>query len=99
MSQALSLTDAQARAIGEAGARRVREGFGRDRMAERLDYIVDEIRQWRPMDSYFVALLATLSVTALTFVLGIGGAKAYWNIKEAVLAVWADVSEGLSQSA
>ncbi|KAI9170865.1 Alpha-1,3/1,6-mannosyltransferase alg-2 [Paramyrothecium foliicola] len=70
-SRAIAMPLADVRAMGQRGADRVRAEFGRDRMAERLDLIVDEITDPRrtPVPQ---ALGQTRLFTALGFALFMG---------------------------
>lgn len=75
MRTCLSMSDKQLSAMGAAGEQRVKSLFGRDKLAERLDAIVDEIVQLKPRATLFNTLVNLLifmcfvSVTAASAVL------------------------------
>lgn len=91
MTQALGLTDNQVRAMGEAGTHRVRELFGRDKMAERLDEILDEMMRGAPTRSFLLNTVLNAIVVAMAFAIGLVCAKGYYTAKEAVIRAWGDI--------
>jgi alpha-1,3/alpha-1,6-mannosyltransferase len=68
MATALQLPDADLRAIGDAGSKRVREVFGRDKMAEAFDAILGDIVARHSSISIF-----NVAVSLFLFVLSFGG--------------------------
>ncbi|KAI5456548.1 hypothetical protein BGZ63DRAFT_366395 [Mariannaea sp. PMI_226] len=62
MERALALPDADIAAMGTSGAQRVRELFGRDKMAARFDHLLDEIiNQKRPPPTAFNTIVSIAS--------------------------------------
>lgn len=76
MRRALALPAADLARMGDDGARRVRDTFGRDRMAERLDALVADIVAAKPGPSPLSGVLSFV-VLALLFSLGLGLASVY----------------------
>ncbi|ODA78117.1 hypothetical protein RJ55_06720 [Drechmeria coniospora] len=80
MRRALALTPAQLADMGAAGAHRVTTLFGRDRMSERLDAIVDEmVAMKRP--PLLINSLVNLVLLALCFCLGLAFASVYKRLR------------------
>jgi alpha-1,3/alpha-1,6-mannosyltransferase len=68
IAAALQLPDSDLRALGDAGAKRVREVFGRDKMAEAFDAILDDI-----VARHSTITIFNLAVSLFLFVLSFGG--------------------------
>lgn len=81
MMQALDLSYKQKEDMGEAGAKRVKELFGRDMMAETLEGIVKDMLQTPPNGVDLVAMLVNVVVVAVAFVIGLLLTKLYYLAK------------------
>lgn len=92
MAQALSLSDNEARAMGEAGAHRVREVFGREKMAERLDEIAEEMKRGQQKGSFAMNTVISAVLIAFAFVMGLVFAKGFYTAKQRVLKAWTESS-------
>lgn len=77
------LSDDEMGRMGEAGLARVRESFGRDKMAARLEDVLAETLSVRPRKSHFFDTLMNVLVVGAAFIVGLGFAKGYWTVKQA----------------
>lgn len=80
MRDALAMPASRLTAMGEEGARRVRERFGRDMMAQSLDDILGEIRAANPRPP-FVNYIINLVLLVVFFYLGLLLASTYRRFK------------------
>ncbi|UNI24684.1 Alpha-1,3-mannosyltransferase-like protein [Purpureocillium takamizusanense] len=76
MRAALAMPPARLAAMGDEGARRVRERFGRDKMAQALDGILGEIRAANPRPP-FLNYVINLVLLVVFFYLGLLLASTY----------------------
>lgn len=90
MVGALAMSDAQARRMGDAGAKRVQQEFGRDAMAKLMDMVIVEMvsRHAKSTDSLLLDILTFIVVLALAFGVGMAVSKGYWPIREAMGSVF-----------
>ena len=65
--------------MGRMGEERVRREFGRDKLAERLEGIVDEMVDFKRPPPVFNAVLNFIAI-ALVFVLGLATASAFTRL-------------------
>ena len=89
MLNALAMSDGEIRAFGEAGNQRVKDRFGRDKMALRLDEIVDEMMQGSPPAGLMLNLIFSAIVIGVTFGMGFLIAPGYHMAKEKFMRSWA----------
>ncbi|PWI73458.1 glycosyltransferase family 4 [Purpureocillium lilacinum] len=80
MRDALAMPASRLTAMGEEGARRVRERFGRDKMAQSLDDILGEIRAANPRPP-FINYIINLVLLVVFFYLGLLLASTYRRFK------------------
>lgn len=90
MEQALGMTENEVRAMGEAGAHRVREVFGREKMAERLDEIAEEMKRGKQKGSFALNTVISAVLIGFAFVVGLLCAKGFYIAKQRVLKAWAE---------
>lgn len=77
------LSDDEMRGMGEAGLTRVKETFGRDKMAARLEAVLAETLAVKPVRSVFFNTLVNFVVVGFAFFIGLGVARTYWTVQQA----------------
>jgi alpha-1,3/alpha-1,6-mannosyltransferase len=76
MEKALGMNATEGRKMGNAGKKRVKQNFSRERMAERLDRIMDELENLQRKPPILSAVL-NFAVILATFALGIWVSRMY----------------------
>lgn len=77
------LSDEDMAQMGEAGLVRVRESFGRDKMASRLEIVLAETLSVPLRKSLFFDTLVNFMIVLVAFIFGLAFAKGYWIVKQA----------------
>lgn len=77
------LSDEEMAQMGEAGLVRVRESFGRDKMASRLEIVLAETLSVPLRKSRFFDTLVNFMIVLVAFIFGLAFAKGYWIVKQA----------------
>jgi len=76
------MPDDEVKKMGEAGLARVRDTFGRDQMANRLETVIAEtLRVQLPRRVLFNTFLNFL-IVVMAFAIGLGFAKTYWTVQQ-----------------
>lgn len=86
--KALKMSDNEIKAMGEAGAHRVKEVFGREKMAERLDDIVEEMKMGKHKGSFALNTVISATIMGSAFVVSVLFAKGFYTVKERVIQAW-----------
>lgn len=83
MAQVLGeMPDEEVKKMGEAGLARVRDTFGRDQMAARLEAVIAETLSVDLPRHRFVNTLINFSIVVMAFLIGLAFAKTYWTVQQ-----------------